>query len=174
MNNRVTAQGYTAWDNIFSGNSYNLRLWLAAFKIRLREGLVAQIRAIVAREGMSAMSGIVSLAIVFATITVVAMQNAGDTVLLVGLATTLPRQIEMSYELHLLATGWNDFIAIWTRFDPGNIISYSRHLPTLFLEFFGRYQHGEIGLSACAGESSSYIGLFALRILHSQDEHMLC
>ena len=67
MNNRVTAQGYTAWDNIFSGNSYNLRLWLAGFKRRVRDGLVAQIRAIVAREGMSAMSGIVSLAIVFAT-----------------------------------------------------------------------------------------------------------
>jgi len=116
MNNRITAQGYTAWDNVFSGNSYNLRLWLAGFKSRLREGLVAQIRAIVAREGMSAMSGIVSLAIVFATITYVAMQNVGDTVLLVGLATTLPRQIEMTYELHLLATGWNDFIAIWTRF----------------------------------------------------------
>src|SRR3974390_1824772 len=116
MNNRVTAQGYTAWDNIFSGNSYNLRLWLAEFKKRLREGVVAQIRAIVAREGMSAMSGIVSLAIVFATISVVAMRNAGDTVLLVGLATTLPRQIEMTYELHLLATGWNDFVAIWTRF----------------------------------------------------------
>jgi ABC-type bacteriocin/lantibiotic exporter with double-glycine peptidase domain len=116
MNNRITAQGYTAWDNVFAGNSYNLRLWLAGFKSRLREGLVAQIRAIVAREGMSAMSGIVSLAIVFATITYVAMQNATDTVLLVGLATTLPRQIEMTYELHLLATGWNDFIAIWTRF----------------------------------------------------------
>ena len=28
MNNRVTAQGYTAWDNVFSGNRYNLRLWL--------------------------------------------------------------------------------------------------------------------------------------------------
>ena len=72
MNNRVTAQGYTAWDNIFSGNRYNLRLWLAGFKTRLREALTAQIRAIVAREGMSAMSGIVSLAIVFATMTVVA------------------------------------------------------------------------------------------------------
>jgi hypothetical protein len=116
MNNRITAQGYTAWDNVFSGNSYNLRLWLSGFKTRLREGLVAQIRAIVAREGMSAMSGIVSLAIVFATITVVAVHNVGNTVLLVGLATTLPRQIEMTYELHLLATGWNDFIAIWTRF----------------------------------------------------------
>jgi hypothetical protein len=116
MNNRITAQGYTAWDNIFSGNSYNLRLWLSGFKARLREGLVAQIRAIVAREGMSAMSGIVSLAIVFAAITVVAVHNVGNTVLLVGLATTLPRQIEMTYELHLLATGWNDFIAIWTRF----------------------------------------------------------
>jgi len=116
MNNRVTAQGYTAWDNVFSGNSYNLRLWLAGFKTRLREGLVAQVRAIVAREGMSAMSGIVSLAIVFATVTMVAVQNVGDTVLLVALATTLPRQIEMTYELHLLASGWNDFIAIWTRF----------------------------------------------------------
>jgi ABC-type bacteriocin/lantibiotic exporter with double-glycine peptidase domain len=116
MNNRVTAQGYTAWDNIFSGNSYNLRLWLFGFKTRVREGLTAQIRAIVAREGMSAMSGIVSLAIVFATITVVAVQNSSDTAMLVALATTLPRQIEMTYELHLLASGWNDFIAIWTRF----------------------------------------------------------
>jgi ABC-type transport system involved in cytochrome bd biosynthesis fused ATPase/permease subunit len=116
MNNRVTAQGYTAWDNIFSGNGYNLRLWLAGFKSRLRQALTAQVRAIVAREGMSAMSGIVSLAIVFATITVVAVHNAGNTVLLIALATTLPRQIEMTYELHLLATGWNDFIAIWTRF----------------------------------------------------------
>src|ERR1700693_2145058 len=119
MNNRVTAQGYTAWDNVFSGNSYNLRLWLAGFKTRLREGLVAQVRAIVAREGMSAMSGIVSLAIVFATVTVVAVHNVGNTVLLVGLATTLPRQIEMTYALHLLASGWNDFIAIWTRFGGG-------------------------------------------------------
>jgi ABC-type bacteriocin/lantibiotic exporter with double-glycine peptidase domain len=116
MNNRVTAQGYTAWDNIFSGNAYNLRLWLFGFKTRLREGLAAQIKAIVAREGMSAMSGIVSLAIVFATVTYVAVHNAGQTAMLVALATTLPRQIEMTYELHLLASGWNDFIAIWTRF----------------------------------------------------------
>ena len=116
MNNRVTAQGYTAWDNIFSGNRYNLRLWLGGFKSRLREALTAQIRAIVAREGMSAMSGIVSLGIVFATITVVAVQNVSDTAVLIALATTLPRQIEMTYELHLLATGWNDFIAVWTRF----------------------------------------------------------
>jgi ABC-type bacteriocin/lantibiotic exporter with double-glycine peptidase domain len=116
MNNRVTAQGYTAWDNIFSGNRYNLRLWLAEFKRRLRVALTAQIRAIVAREGMSAMSGIVSLAIVFATIMVVAVRDAGNTAMLVALATTLPRQIEMTYELHLLATGWNDFIAVWTRF----------------------------------------------------------
>src|SRR6476659_8819678 len=116
MNNRVTAQGYTAWDNIFSGNSYNLRLWLAGVKTRLREALTAQVRAIVAREGMSAMSGIVSLGIVFATITFVAVQNVADTTLLIALATTLPRQIEMTYELHLLASGWNDFVAVWTRF----------------------------------------------------------
>jgi ABC-type bacteriocin/lantibiotic exporter with double-glycine peptidase domain len=116
MNNRITAQGYTAWDNIFTGNRYNLRLWLAGFKIRLREGLTAQVRAIVAREGISAMSGIVSLAIVFATITVIVVQKAGDHTMLIALATTLPRQIEMTYELNLLANGWNDFVAIWVRF----------------------------------------------------------
>src|SRR3984885_15656425 len=116
MNNRVTAQGYTAWDNVFSGNRHNLRLWLGGFKSRLREALTAQVRAIVAREGMRVMSGIVSLGIVFATITVVAVQNVSDTALLIALATTLPRQIEMTYELHLLATGWNDFVAVWTRF----------------------------------------------------------
>ena len=116
MNNRLTAQGYTAWDNVFSGNRYNLRLWLAGFKTRLREALTAQVRAITAREGMSAMSGIVSLAIVISTTFVVALHNAGNTVLLIALATTLPRQIEMTYELHLLASGWNDFVAIWTRF----------------------------------------------------------
>ncbi len=44
------------------------------------------------------------------------MQNISDTTLLIALATTLPRQIEMTYELHLLANGWNDFIAVWTRF----------------------------------------------------------
>jgi len=36
MTNRMTAQGYTAWDNVFVGNRYNLRLWLAGFKSRLR------------------------------------------------------------------------------------------------------------------------------------------
>src|SRR3984885_13572897 len=50
MNTPVTAQGYTAWDNVFSGNRYNLRLWLGGFKSRLREALTAQVRAIVARE----------------------------------------------------------------------------------------------------------------------------
>ena len=49
------------------------------------------------------------------TMVVVAVHNAGNTVLLIALATTLPRQIEMTYELHLLASGWNDFISIWAR-----------------------------------------------------------
>ena len=32
MTNRMTAQGYTAWDNVFAGNRYNLRLWLAGLQ----------------------------------------------------------------------------------------------------------------------------------------------
>jgi hypothetical protein len=164
MNNRITAQGYTAWDNIFSGNRYNLRLWLFSFKSRLREGLTVQIRAIVAREGMSAMSGIVSLAIVFATVSVVAMQNVGDTVLLVGLATTLPRQIEMTYELHLLATGWNDFIAIWTRF--GGVAA--NMLPQPDADFDRRIKFDRLVLRE--GENANVVSSLsdALRIAYAQ------
>ena len=115
MTNRMTAQGYTAWDNIFSGNRYNLRLWLAGFKTRLRDGLDAQIRAIMTREGLSAASGIIGLAIVFAAMAMVAIRNAEDMALLVALAATLPRQIEMTNNVHQFAAGWNEFLASWTR-----------------------------------------------------------
>jgi ABC-type transport system involved in cytochrome c biogenesis ATPase subunit len=115
MTNRMTAQGYTAWDNVFTGNRYNLRLWLAGFKLRLRDGLVAQIRAIMTREGLSAASGIIGLSIIFAAMALVAIEHAGDTATLVALAATLPRQIEMTNNMHQFTSGWNDLLASWTR-----------------------------------------------------------
>jgi ABC-type bacteriocin/lantibiotic exporter with double-glycine peptidase domain len=115
QNNRVTAHGYTAWDNVFSGNRYNLRLWFTGFKIKVRDALAAQIKAILWREGLSTVGGIVALSIVFATMTYVAIRDAGDTELLIALAATLPRQIEMTHEVHQLASGWNDVLAVWTR-----------------------------------------------------------
>jgi ABC-type multidrug transport system fused ATPase/permease subunit len=115
MTNRMTAQGYTAWDNIFSGNRYNLRLWLAGFKTKLRDGLDAQVKAIMTREGLSAASGIIGLAIIFAAMALVAYRNAEDTALLISLAAILPRQIEMTSSVHQFAAGWNEFLASWTR-----------------------------------------------------------
>jgi ABC-type multidrug transport system fused ATPase/permease subunit len=115
MTNRMTAQGYTAWDNVFAGNRYNLRLWLAGFKERLREALRAQIVAIMWREGLSSMSGILGLAVIFVAIVLVAIRNAGDTEMLVVLAATLPRQIEMTKDMYSLAAGWNDMVAVWAR-----------------------------------------------------------
>src|SRR5262252_3307245 len=115
QNNRVIAHGYTAWDNVFSGNPYNLHLWLHGFKDKLRDCLRAQISAIMAREGLSAAGGIIGLAIVFLTMTAVASHNAGDTELLIALAATLPRQIEMTNNVHEFASGWNDVLAMWTR-----------------------------------------------------------
>ena len=102
-NNRVTAHGYTAWDNVFSGNKYNLRLWFKGFKYRARECLKAAIRVIVAREGLSAVGAIIGLTIVFTTLTYIAFRDAGDTAILIGLAATLPRQIDMTNEVHQLA-----------------------------------------------------------------------
>jgi hypothetical protein len=94
--NRMTAQGYTAWDNVFTGNRYNLRLWLDGFKTKLRDGLDAQIKAVVTKEGLSAASGIVGLAIVFAAMAMIAFRDVGNLEVMIALAATLPRQIEMT------------------------------------------------------------------------------
>jgi ABC-type multidrug transport system fused ATPase/permease subunit len=115
MTNRMTAQGYTAWDNIFTGNRYNLRLWIAGFKTKLRDGLKAQIKAIMTKEGLSAASAIVGLAIVFFTMAYVAASHAGDPSTLIALIATLPRQIEMTHNMHQFTSGWNELLAVWTR-----------------------------------------------------------
>ncbi len=113
--NSMTARTYTAWDNITSGNRYNFRTWHAGFKHRLREALKAQIRAIMAKQGIAAASGIASLLVIMAYLAFVAGNNAQNTALLIALAATLPRQIELSYNVHDLAAGWNDMQALWTR-----------------------------------------------------------
>jgi hypothetical protein len=113
--NRMTAHTYTAWDNITTGNRYNFRLWHAGFKQRLRSALGAQIRAILAKEGIAAVCGIFALVVVFGYLAWIAGRNVTDTAMLVALAATLPRQIDLSYNLHGLASGWNDLLAVWTR-----------------------------------------------------------
>ncbi len=124
QNNRLVAQGYTAWDNVFAGNHYNLRLWIAGFKTRVRDCLRAQINAIMAREGLSAAGGIIGLTVVFTAMTYVAIHNAEDAATLVALAATLPRQIEMTTNVHELVSGWNDVIAVWTR--VGDVVDNMR------------------------------------------------
>ena len=113
--NKLTAHTYTAWDNVFSGNRYNYSVWNREFKTRLRAALKAQITAIVTREGLSSASGVISLVIVFAAIALIAVQNHGDTAVLIALAATLPRQIDLAHSVLGLAEGWNDLLAIWTR-----------------------------------------------------------
>jgi ABC-type transport system involved in cytochrome bd biosynthesis fused ATPase/permease subunit len=113
--NRMHAHTYFAWDNVFSGNRYNFRLWHEGFKQRLRRALRATIRSIVAREGLAALGGIIALTVVFGYLAFVVAQGAKDTALWIALAATLPRQIELSSDVHSLAAGWNDVLAIWTR-----------------------------------------------------------
>ena len=115
MTNRMMARTYNAWDNIFSGNRYNFGLWHRDFRDRLQGALSAQIMAIMAREGWSALSGIIALVIVLAATAWVAAHDAGNTALLIALAATLPRQIEMTLDMHQLTAGMTDLLAIWTR-----------------------------------------------------------
>ncbi len=113
--NRMTAHTYTAWDNIFSGNRYNYRLWNSAFKARLRQALSAQVHAIMVRESLSTAGGIISLMVVFGTIAWVAVAAQGDTETLIALAATLPRQIDLAHSVLSLSEGTNDLLSIWTR-----------------------------------------------------------
>jgi ABC-type bacteriocin/lantibiotic exporter with double-glycine peptidase domain len=115
QNNRLIAHGYTAWDNVFSGNRYNWRLWLGGFKAKLRDCFRAQVNAIMAREGLSAGGGVIGLAVVFSSLTYVVVANAGETEVLIALAATLPRQIEMTNQVHQLTSSWNDVLALWAR-----------------------------------------------------------
>ena len=124
MTNRVTSQDYTAWDNVFAGNRYNFRLWCADFKSRLRDCLRAQVKAIAWRETLSAGGGVVGLLVVFMTMVFVASQQEGNTELLITLAVTLPRQIEMTSAVHQFVSGWNDVFAHWTRW--GGIVANMR------------------------------------------------
>lgn len=152
MTNRMTAQGYTAWDNIFTGNRYNLRLWLAGFKAKLRDGLDAQIKAIMTKEGLSAASAIVGLAIVFGTMAWVAINNAENTEILIALATTLPRQIEMTHSVHQFTSGWNELLAVWTRMRG---VAANMH-PPLDPEFDHRIKFDRLTLRE--GDSAQVVG----------------
>jgi ABC-type protease/lipase transport system fused ATPase/permease subunit len=115
MTNRMTAQGYTAWDNIYTGNRYNLRLWLNGFKSKLRDGVDAQIKAIMTKESLSAASAIIGLGIIFGTMAWVASKNVQNPEILIALAATLPRQIDMTHSMHEFTQGWNELLAVWTR-----------------------------------------------------------
>jgi ABC-type bacteriocin/lantibiotic exporter with double-glycine peptidase domain len=115
MTNRMTAQTYTAWDNIFSGNLYNFKIWQQRFKVRLIDALKAQVHAILLREGISSVSGMLGLIIVFSVMAWVVAKDANNMTLLLAMATTLPKQIDMTHEVHSLAIGWNDLLALWTR-----------------------------------------------------------
>jgi len=115
MTNRMTARTYNAWDNIFTGNRYNFAVWHRDFRGRLRDALAAQIRAILLREGWSAASGLIALALILFATAWIALHDAGNTPLLIALAATLPRQIEMALDMHQLTAGVSDLVAVWTR-----------------------------------------------------------
>lgn len=141
MTNRMMARTYNAWDNIFSGNRYNFGLWHGDFRERLAGALHAQIRAILAREGWSALSGIIALVIVLAATAWVATQDAGNTTLLIALAATLPRQIEMTLDMHQLTAGMTDLLAIWTR-----IKGICEHMQPVPKAVEGRIEFGRLRL----------------------------
>jgi ABC-type bacteriocin/lantibiotic exporter with double-glycine peptidase domain len=93
----------------------------------MRDCLTAQIKAIMAREGLSAAGGIIGLMVVFTATAYVAIHNADDPGTLIAIAATLPRQIEMTNYVHELASGWNDVIAVWTRI--GDVVDNMKPTP---------------------------------------------
>ena len=151
MTNRMTARTYNAWDNIFSGNRYNFTLWHRDFKQRLQAALVAQVRAILMREGWSAVSGLIALGLVLGTTAWIAFDSAGNTALLIALAATLPRQIEMTLDMHQLTAGVTDLVALWARIQ--GICNHPR--PTPDAGFVARVDFGRLELREPASHPPS-------------------
>ena len=67
------------------------------------------------KEGLSAASAVIGLAIVFAAMAWVVARNPTDTETLIALVATLPRQIEMTQSVHQFTSGWNELLAVWAR-----------------------------------------------------------
>jgi len=59
------------------------------------------------------------------------------------------------------------------RAQPGDIITEGGHLPALLLELRRGGEHGEVGLAGGRGESTSDVGLVALVVGDTGDEHVL-
>ena len=172
MANRMTARTYTAWDNIFSGNRYNFTRWHRDFRQRLHDALLAQIRAILLREGWSAASGLIALLLVLSMTAWIALQEAGHTALLIALAATLPRQIEMALDMHQLTAGFTDLVAVWTRIQgvcdhlrpttPGNFVervTFGR----VFLKESNREHHATSLIDAVKQVLGQPTGLISVR-----------
>ena len=161
MTNRMTARTYNAWDNIFSGNRYNFSFWHRDFRQRLRDALAAQVRAILLREGWSAVSGLIALLLVLATTAWIAARDSGNIALLIALAATLPRQIEMTLDLHQLTAGITDLVAVWTRIK--GICEHLRPLPDS--GFVERIGFGHVALRE--GEHERCCGSLADAVQHA-------
>jgi len=65
--------------------------------------------------------------LVLSTTAWIAVQDAGNTTLLIALAATLPRQIEMTLDMHQLTAGFTDLLAVWTRIK--GVCEHIRPLP---------------------------------------------
>ncbi len=152
MTNRMTARTYNAWDNIFSGNRYNFAFWHRDFRQRLSDALSAQVRAILLREGWSACSGLIALVLVLSTTAWIAIHGVGNSALLIALAATLPRQIEMTLDMHQLTVGFTDLLAVWTR-----IVGVCKHIrPLPDPGFVERIGFGQVSLKEGDNEKSCF------------------
>jgi ABC-type bacteriocin/lantibiotic exporter with double-glycine peptidase domain len=171
--NRMTASTYNAWDNIYAGNRYNFHLWLKRFKLRLREALRAQINSILLREGISSLAGIIGLVIIFGVMAWVVGKEGSELPLLVALAATLPKQIDMTHEVHALAISWNDMLALWTRatgvvshMHPSLSDNDGNKLPMSSVET--RIKHGKLKLTQGTSTLQSESLRDVLSFVHAQ------
>ena len=105
------------------------------------------------KEGLSAASGIVGLAIVFAAMAYIAVHNASNLEVMIALAATLPRQIEMTHDIHTFTSGWNELLASWARMTG---VADNMH-PEADADFDARMKLDRLVLRE--GEHASSVGL---------------
>ena len=104
-------------------------------------------------KGIATISSIFALVVVLSYLAWIAGRNVTDTGLLIALAATLPRQIDLSYNVHGLASGWNDLLAVWTRM-AGACAAIQ---PALDADFDQRIRFEGVSLSVSGSEGQEAV-----------------
>lgn len=108
---QLDATMQTGWDNIISGNSYNLRNWLRIFNSSLEQAKTTSIALLIKLRSSEAISRLIISIPVLTNIVWMVQGNINDSALISQLAMSLPLQMALLPRI----CGLSSYISVWSK-----------------------------------------------------------